>query len=135
MIKLPVRTLLGLVEEHGFERIDALKADIEGAEDLAILPFMEQAPRSLWPRLIILESTPREWRRNCVTCLEEMGYVRHPEAVDNVVLRLPPETAVEPTRASRVDAHGLVERDLLGAQPAGEGHRLDAGGARFAEGV
>ncbi len=44
VIRLPVRKLLGLVKEHGFERIDALKADIEGAEDLALLPFMEEAP-------------------------------------------------------------------------------------------
>ena len=31
VVQLPMRKLLGLVREHGFERIDALKADIEGA--------------------------------------------------------------------------------------------------------
>ncbi len=130
MIKLPVRKLLGLVEEHGFKRIDALKADIEGAEDLAILPFMEEAPRSLWPRLVILESSPREWRRNCVTFLQELGYVRVPVPGGNVVLQLPPEQVTQPgtSRTSRVDADGLVEGDLFGAHEAGKGHRLDAGG-------
>ncbi len=36
IIRMPMRKLLGLINEHGFERIDALKADIEGAEDLAL---------------------------------------------------------------------------------------------------
>jgi len=49
VIRLPVRKLLGLVKEHGFEPIDALKADIEGAEDLALLPFMEEAPHRSGP--------------------------------------------------------------------------------------
>jgi len=88
VIRLPVRKLLGLVQEHGFERIDALKADIEGAEDLALLPFMEEAPQSLWPRLIIMENGVREWRRDCVAFLRDCGY----EQVlgrGNIVLRLP----------------------------------------------
>jgi FkbM family methyltransferase len=135
MIKLPMRKLLGLVREHGFERIDALKADIEGAEDLALLPFMEEAPRSLWPRLVILESSPREWRRNCVTVLRELGYERLPAPGANVVLRLPsePPSSPKPARTSRDDADGRVERDLLGAHAAGEGQGLDAGGNRLAE--
>jgi FkbM family methyltransferase len=87
VIRLPVRTLLGLIREHGFERIDALKADIEGAEDLALLPFIEQAPRALWPRLVILEDNRREWRTDCVAFLQERGYVNVATS-GNVVLRL-----------------------------------------------
>jgi FkbM family methyltransferase len=88
VIRLPVRKLLGLVKEHGFARIDALKADIEGAEDLALLPFMEEAPPALWPRLMILESSAREWRRDCVAFLVARGYeILHKRA--NIVLRLP----------------------------------------------
>jgi FkbM family methyltransferase len=88
MIRLPMRKLLGLVQEHGFERIDALKADIEGAEDLALIPFMAEAPRALWPRLMILENSAREWRRNCVAYLVEHGYTRVPVRGGNVALRL-----------------------------------------------
>jgi len=89
VIRLPMRKLLGLVEEHGFERIDALKADIEGAEDLALLPFMAEAPRALWPRLIIMENSVGEWRRDCVTYLRERGYTTVSARSGNVVLVAP----------------------------------------------
>jgi FkbM family methyltransferase len=133
VIELPMRTLLALVKEHGFERIDALKADIEGAEDLAILPFMEQAPRSLWPRLIFLENSPHEWRRNCVTFLEELGYVGYPASAGNVVLQLPPEKqAVKPavdhapmrTALSRTISSGLMrEEKAIASTPAARASR------------
>jgi len=88
VIRLPVRKLLGVVKEHGFERIDALKADIEGAEDLALIPFMEEAPPSLWPKLIIMENGAQEWRRDCVAFFLERGYERV-RGRGNIVLRLP----------------------------------------------
>ena len=69
-----MRTLLGLLREHGFERVDALKVDIEGAEDLALLPFFEQAPRTLWPRLVFIENNVGEWRRDCIAELVGRGY-------------------------------------------------------------
>jgi hypothetical protein len=128
-----MRKLLGLVMEHGFERIDALKADIEGAEDLALLPFMEEAPRSLWPRLIILEDSTGEWRRDCVAFLEERGYRRTLASSNNVVLRLPDERASPAKRTSRRHADGFVEGNFLGAHAAAEGHRLDADGEGLAE--
>jgi FkbM family methyltransferase len=88
LIRLPVRKLFGLVKEHGFERIDALKADIEGAEDLALMPFMEEAPRTLWPKIMILESNAREWRRDLLGALLARGYAIIP-GPGNLVLRLP----------------------------------------------
>lgn len=88
VIRMPIRKLLGLVREHGFKRIDALKADIEGAEDLALIPFIEEAPPTLWPRLIILEPNAREWRRDCIAFLRQRGYARVP-CSGNAVLRLP----------------------------------------------
>ena len=90
--ELPGRTLLSLVREHGFDRIDALKADIEGAEDLALIPFFETAPVSLWPRLIILEDSQREWRRDCIGYLEGRGYALLWRRA-NAVLRLTSTTA------------------------------------------
>ena len=96
VIQLPVRKLFGLVKEHGFERIDALKADIEGAEDLALIPFIEEAPATLWPKIMILEHSNKEWRRDCVAFLQQRGYVRVLHASrerasrpGNVMLKLP----------------------------------------------
>jgi FkbM family methyltransferase len=135
IIRMPMRKLLGLIEEHGFERIDALKVDIEGAEDLALLPFMEEAPESLWPRLIILEDSRSAWRRDCVAFLVERGYERIPTSSGNVVLKLPvePAAAANSLRASRRHADRLVEGNLLGTDAAAEGHRLDAGGEGLGE--
>ncbi len=86
--RMQVRTLLALVREHGFERLDALKADIEGAEDLALLPFFEEAPRALWPRLVIIENNTREWRRDCIAELVSRGYEKKLVSSGNVVLTL-----------------------------------------------
>ncbi|MEO8421575.1 MAG: FkbM family methyltransferase, partial [Hyphomicrobium sp.] len=87
IIRLPVRRLIDLVREAGFERIDAMKVDIEGAEDIALLPFFEEAPQALWPRLLIVESNRAEWRRDCVALLEGRGY-RSRKVAGNVVLLL-----------------------------------------------
>jgi FkbM family methyltransferase len=87
IIELPMRRLLGLVQEHGFERIDALKADIEGAEDLALLPFFDEAPRTLWPRLLIIENNSVEWRRDCISLLQERGYDLSHARTGNAILK------------------------------------------------
>jgi FkbM family methyltransferase len=84
-VRLPTRRLIDVLREHGFERIDALKADVEGAEDLALLPFFEEAPQSLWPKLLIIEDGSADWRRNCVTFLTEHGY-RVMQRTANIVL-------------------------------------------------
>jgi FkbM family methyltransferase len=54
-LRVPAKTLLSLLLEEGYERIDAIKLDIEGAEDLVLDPFFRDAPRVLWPALIIME--------------------------------------------------------------------------------
>jgi FkbM family methyltransferase len=54
-LRVPAKTLLSLLHEEGYERLDAIKLDIEGAEDLVLDPFFRDAPPSLWPRLIIME--------------------------------------------------------------------------------
>ena len=53
---VPMMTLLSVVEKTGVERIDVMKIDIEGYEDRALLPFIETAPKSLWPRAIFMET-------------------------------------------------------------------------------
>jgi FkbM family methyltransferase len=54
--KIHCRPLLTILRENGFTRIDALKIDIEGAEALALNPFFQHAPRSLYPRVVIIET-------------------------------------------------------------------------------
>ncbi len=96
---------------------------------------MEEAPESLWPRLVILEDSSSEWRRDCVAFFVERGYERVLGSRNNVVLKLStePGTAENSTRDSRHHADRLVEDDLLGAHAATEGQRLDTGADRSVE--
>ncbi len=86
VFSVPATTLLDLVQSKGYRRIDALKADIEGSEDRALVPFFSSAPRSLWPRLIIMEHSPRYWEVDLVTMLREVGYRPISPTRGNVVL-------------------------------------------------
>ncbi|MCY4572331.1 MAG: FkbM family methyltransferase [Gemmatimonadetes bacterium] len=73
---VPVRvaTLADLVEEAGMDRIDCLKVDVEGREAEVIQPYLSDAPRTAWPRHLIVELKGRrgaleEW-------ITARGYVR-----------------------------------------------------------
>jgi FkbM family methyltransferase len=64
-IQVPAVTLLDLVRGEGISRIDAIKLDTEGAEDLILEPFLRTAPPSLHPGLIILEDGTDPCSRRC----------------------------------------------------------------------
>lgn len=55
-IVVPVRTLTDILAEAGVTRIDALKIDVEGYEDRALVPFLQSAPAALWPAHILIET-------------------------------------------------------------------------------
>lgn len=59
-VKVASKALATVVAEEGFDTLDALKVDVEGAEDLVLDPFFRTAEPRLWPRLLIVDnaSTP-----------------------------------------------------------------------------
>ena len=72
---LASKPLADILADHGITAIDAMKIDIEGYEDQALLPFFAQAARSLWPARLVLESCHRqEWRQDVVAHLLQSGY-------------------------------------------------------------
>jgi FkbM family methyltransferase len=73
-VRVPTKTLLDLIGEEGFTRIDAIKIDVEGAEDLILEPFFRDAPLSLYPSLIFLENGHAQWQIDLPKLLEEKGY-------------------------------------------------------------
>ena len=81
-------TLLALLRERGIERIDALKIDVEGAEDTVLAPFFRAAPRSLWPELILLEDTRILWGMDLFGLLDQCGYRAVARTRLNVMLTL-----------------------------------------------
>lgn len=86
MIEVQAKPLAAILAERDLPRVDALKIDIEGAEDLALAPFFRDAPESLWPRLMIIENSPESWQTNCITLAQSKGYQVIAETRLNVVL-------------------------------------------------
>ncbi|TVR07813.1 MAG: FkbM family methyltransferase [Salinarimonadaceae bacterium] len=73
-IRVPATTLLDLVTAEGFDHIDAIKLDVEGAEDIILEPFLSNAPEALHPRLIIVEDGSGRWQIDLPALLGERGY-------------------------------------------------------------
>lgn len=73
-VRVPATTLLDLVTAEGFDRIDAVKIDVEGAEDIILEPFLETAPEALHPRLLIVEDGTERWQADLPGLLARKGY-------------------------------------------------------------
>jgi FkbM family methyltransferase len=73
-LKVPAVTLKSLLEAEGYDRLDALKLDVEGAEDLILEPFLRSAPESLWPRMIIIEDSTTKWHVDLIELIHQSGY-------------------------------------------------------------
>jgi FkbM family methyltransferase len=84
-LQVPATTLLNLVRQEGFPRIDAIKLDVEGAEDIILEPFFRDAPEQLYPALIIIEKGGRQWQIDLPALLEAHGYVKLRETRLNLV--------------------------------------------------
>ncbi|UEM19404.1 FkbM family methyltransferase [Skermanella mucosa] len=92
-VSVPCRTLDGLLAEAGFDRVDALKIDIEGAEDTVLVPFFASAPERRWPALILLETSSDRWKTDCVKLCIDHGYrISHTTRL-NVILQRTPDKA------------------------------------------
>lgn len=85
-LQVPTKTLLTLAHEEGLERIDAIKIDVEGAEDMILVPFFRDAPESLWPKTIILEEARQRWQTDCIALCQKLGYRLEAETRMNVIL-------------------------------------------------
>jgi FkbM family methyltransferase len=73
-VKVPATTLHQLLLDEGYDRLDAIKLDVEGAEDLIIEPFLRQAPEALWPKLIVIEDSASRWQVDLRSLLQAKGY-------------------------------------------------------------
>jgi FkbM family methyltransferase len=87
-ISVPCRPLLAVLAEAGIGTIDALKIDVEGAEDIVLAPFLRDAPQSLLPRLILIEDTRGFWGVDLFALLAARGYTEQERSRQNVALRL-----------------------------------------------
>lgn len=86
-INIECKPLLAVLAALKINRIDVLKVDIEGAEDLALCPFLQQAEKTLLPRLIILENNHRQWQLPLLRTLERSGYCQWDKTRNNLIYR------------------------------------------------
>jgi len=84
------QTLLQLLQGVGIDAIDAIKIDVEGAEDVVLAPFFRDAPKSMWPRLIVLEDARSAWTVDLFSLLASLGYIVVSRTRLNVMLRRNP---------------------------------------------
>ena len=71
---VPAMPLLQLVESEGLRHIDILKLDVEGVEDIVLLPFLNDAEGSLLPGVIVLNRRGHRWTGDVAGALEKLGY-------------------------------------------------------------
>ena len=87
-MRVRAKKLLTLAREEGYAKIDAIKLDIEGAEDLVLDPFLSEAPPTLWPRLIIMEFSLLRVGAQLEERLRALGYREILRTVENVAYEL-----------------------------------------------
>jgi FkbM family methyltransferase len=73
-VRVPSRLLASILAEAGISSIDAMKVDIEGAEELALVPFLHAASQDLLPRLILIEDRSPYWTVDLFGLLQQLGY-------------------------------------------------------------
>ncbi|MGL4967387.1 MAG: FkbM family methyltransferase [Inquilinus sp.] len=84
-LTVPCRTLASLMDEAGIDRADAIKLDIEGAEELVLSHFLGTAPRLRRPMLVIIE---RHGNNRAIQMLVENGYTVQKRTRRNYILVL-----------------------------------------------
>lgn len=90
-LEVQAKPLATLLSDYDLPRVDALKIDVEGAEDLILVPFFQKAPKALWPTLVIIDNTPESWHTNCIALMQANGYTSVAETRMNIVLTRTPD--------------------------------------------
>lgn len=74
-ILVKMEKLADVIAANGIQHIDVLKADIEGYEDRALMPFFIAANPRLLPSNIIIEHTSEaNWQGDILSVMKDKGY-------------------------------------------------------------
>lgn len=64
--------LIEILNTNGVAHIDGMKIDIEGYEDRALVPFFSSAPRTLYPKVIVIEICNQTlWKTDMIALLKK----------------------------------------------------------------
>lgn len=86
-IIVKARSLLDILQEHRIQKIDALKIDIEGAEDEVLYAFFTKANTAQFPTYILIENLGDRWNFDLIGFLKESGYEIVRDFGNNLVLK------------------------------------------------
>lgn len=100
-IRVPCRPLEALLAEHGLERVDILRIDVEGAEDRVLPPFLKAAPASRHPHTVLLEAGPGRRGGDRIGEVEALGYRVACRTRASFVLRKAARAAALPSTRAR----------------------------------
>jgi FkbM family methyltransferase len=73
-LRVEGRALMSLLEHEQVQRIDVMKLDVEGAEDLILEPFIQHAPDHVLPRLLLMEYSHARGESDLMRLLVSRGY-------------------------------------------------------------
>jgi FkbM family methyltransferase len=85
-VEVTLETLASVVARHGLARIDAMKVDIEGHDLMALTAFFGQAPKNVFPKLLIVEVGKVE-NSPIIDLALEQGYEMVQRTKINAVMR------------------------------------------------
>ena len=86
--RVQAQTLLQLLQNERADWVGAVKIDVEGFEDRILVPFFRDAPRSLWPKLLVIEDAGGAWSIDLFSHLTATGYAIAARSEQNVIFRL-----------------------------------------------
>ena len=88
-MEVKVDKLTNILRRHNVTTVDALKIDVEGYEDKVLIPFFQEAERSIYPKHIVIEHTSdKDWTEDLWGCLWKAGYREVLRTRGNSILRL-----------------------------------------------
>ena len=87
LITMQTKPLLEILCERNIRHVNALKIDIEGYEDKALLPFFTAAPDTLLPKMVVIEYCNQNlWQNDIIKKMTEMGYAASAKMRSNMIL-------------------------------------------------
>ena len=76
-VQVPCRPLYDVLRDQGIDQLDGAKFDVEGMEFRVLRRFLQEAPRSMWPRFTVIEHYPH-WNEaaggDAIDLLRSHGY-------------------------------------------------------------
>ena len=86
-IKVKMTPLINIIEKNNIKSIKNLKIDIEGYEDIALIPYFKNVENKLFPKNIIIEYGSHQlWRQDVIKFLFSIGYKEVFKTKANMVL-------------------------------------------------